>query len=167
MRKRVGKYAEEGLIGSLTIYPLQCTAVYQFGRVVATVLIVRAMHGVVDIVLQHLSAHSGIASLATIGIEEVGIVQMRLKLTHEAVIFVDATLVGSRDRAFVASSPLAKHTRSVAIVLHDFRENDMGGIVRLLSCLYGVLIVAIHHATDAVLLIATHPSMSSVLTCHK
>ena len=125
------------------------------------------MHGIADIVLQHLATYCRIARLTAIGIEEVGIVEVGLELAHETIVLIDASLVGCRDRAFVASRPLTKHTRGIAIVLHNLGKDDMGCIIRFLTCLYGVFVIAILHATNAIFLIATHPGMSGMLTRHE
>ena len=94
---------------------------------------------------------------------------MGLELAYVAVEFVYPPFVGSRHRAFVSSGPLAEHAGSVAVIFHYFREDDMSGVIWVLSY-YGVFIVVaiFHHRHIApIFLIAPYLTVSRVLSGHK
>ena len=166
MGQRVGEHSEERFVGGLLINPLHGTLVYEVGRVILAVLVAFAIHRVVNIVYLHLTAHI-LVHTTSVGIEKVGIVEVSLELAYIAIIFIYTSRVRCRDRALIAASPLTEHTSNVAIVLHDFGQNDMRRIIRLLARLRVVLVVAIHNATAPILVVATHLGVARVLASHE
>ena len=113
-----------------------------------------------------------VATRTTEFVQEVGIIGVGFKLADVAIIFVDAALVGRRSGVFVAASPFAKHTRGVAVLLEDFRQNLVVHIIGFLSCpAFGKISVATievgHILAAPVFLVAAHVGVSAVLPSHE
>ena len=70
---------------------------------------------------------------------------MGLELADEAIILVDAALVGRRARTFVAARPLAEHAGGITVLLHDLRQNNVTRIVGFLSHNGIFIIVTVLH----------------------
>ena len=117
----------------LRVYPVHRTLMNQVGRIFRALIILLARHGVADVFVQHQSADSGISTLTAVFVEEIGIIQVCLELANIAKELINATLVGGRLRAFVATSPFAKHSCSITLPFQDFWYNDVVGIVWQLS----------------------------------
>ena len=58
MRKSIGEYAEERLVGSLTVEPFQGTLMNQVGRILLAVQIIGAVHSIRRIGGKLHSSHS-------------------------------------------------------------------------------------------------------------
>jgi len=167
VRQRVGEDAEEGLVLALAAQPLECALVDDIGAVLPAVVVVRAVHGVPDVLLQYLADDGRVAPRAAEAVEEVGEVEVCLELTDVAEELVHAALVGGGGAAFVAAGPLAEHPRPVAFSLEDFRQDDVRGGIGLLSDDGVVLILAVQHTSLSVLLVAAHVEVSRVLSRHQ
>ena len=145
MRQGVSQYAEKRLFVVLLVQPLQCFLMNHVGRVLRTFLVVGTIHRILDVFIHHHPHHSGVAQRFTITVQEIGVVEMSLKLTDVTVVFIYSPFVGSRTRAFISSRPFAEHTRGIAIVFHYFRQDYMVGIIRMLSYYRIFLVLPIQH----------------------
>lgn len=168
VRQGVGKVAEEGLVGRLAVEPIERRLVNEVGRVLLAQFITGSPHGVPDILVERDPHRGRVAQSRVVAVQEVGIVEVRLKLADVTEELVDPTLVGGRDRTFVTAGPLAEHTGRVAIVLHHLGQDHMIGVVGVLSYHGIVGIDAITHlaALGPILLVATHLAVSRVLPRH-
>ena len=139
------------------------------GRILRTFFVAFTMLRILDIVFQRNADHFLVALRLAISVQEVRIIQMRLILAYIAIVFINATLIGSRDRAFISTCPLTEHAGSITIVLHDFGQDDMCRIIRMLPHPTELLVHPhINHRHIApILLVATHLGMSRVLTGHE
>lgn len=106
VRKRVGKDAQEGFVLALLVEPVESVLMNKVGRILLAVDIVVAKHGVLDVLIQNNAFHGLVARRTAVGIEEVGIVEMCLKLADVAIKLINAALIGRRNRTFVAASHL-------------------------------------------------------------
>ena len=116
----------------------------EVGRILLAVEVVVARQLVLCVLRELDTAYTFVTPRAAVLIQEVGIVGVSLELADETVVFVDAAFVGRRFRALVAAGPLAEHTRGVAVLLHDFGQDD---VVRVIGFLADEIIVL----ADAVL----------------
>ena len=167
VRQGIGEDSEERLVGRLLVQPGHGALVNQVGGVLLALLVVRAIHGVGRILLQHFALHAVVARAAAVTIQEVGIVEVGLELADVAIELVDAALVGRRVRAFVAARPFAKHTRGVAVVLENFGDNHVVGVVGLLAHAGVVRVCAVLHRACPILLVGAHMGVARVLSCHE
>ena len=117
VREGVGEDTQEGLVGTLGIEPFERTAMNEVGGVLRAAFIVGAVHRPAGVGFEDLAPHAGVAAAAAIGIQNIRIVQMRLKLADIAIELVDAPRLGRGDGAFVASCPFAEKPGGVAIIL--------------------------------------------------
>ena len=121
-------------------------------------------------VLFHCDADDlGVIAALAVTVEEVGIVQMGLKLADETVIFVNAALVGGGGGTFIAAGPFSEHACGIAVVFHDLGKNDVLRSVRFLAY-NGIILV--HSVIDhgrfvPVFLVAAHVGVAGMLSCHK
>ena len=122
-----------------------------------------------DVLIQNYALHGLVARRTAIGVEEVGIVEMRLKLADVAIKLIDAAFIGRRNRTFIAASPLTEHSRGVAIVFENFGNDDVGGVVRFLTNKGIVGVVTILHGVvvGPIFLVASHVGVSRMLTRHE
>ena len=166
MRQGVRQEAVERLFAVLLVEPFQCLLVNQVSRILRTLEIVFAAHRVADVVFQNHAADGRITCGTAVGVQEVRVVEVRLKLAHVAEVFVHAPLVGSRGRTLVAAGPFAEHPGGIAVLLHDFRQDDMLWVIRLLSGHGILLVLSVPHLAEPVFLVASHVSVSAVLSGH-
>ena len=166
MRQGVRQEAVERLFAVLLVEPFQCLLVNQVGRILRTLEIVVAAHRVADVVFQNHTADGRITCGTAVGVQEVRVVEVRLKLAHVAEVFVHAPFVGSRGRTLVAAGPFTEHAGGIAVLLHDFRQDDMLRVIRLLSGHGILLVLSVPHLAQPVLLVASHVSVSAVLSGH-
>ena len=167
MRQRVGEDTEERFSVSLLRKPLHSPLVDEVGRILPAVIVVGPAHGMFHILLQHLAHNGGIAQGTTVTIEEVGEVEMCLKLTDVAIELVDATLVGCRCAPLIATSPLSEKSCGVSVVAHDFWQDDMGGVVRFLANDGIVVTLAVGDLPQPMLAVSSHEGMTGVLARHQ
>ena len=139
------------------------------GRILLAVGIVVAKHGVLDVLIQNNALHGLVARRTTVGIQEIGIVEMRLKLADVAIELIDTALIGGGNRTFITASPLTEHTRGVAIIFEDFGNDNVGGVVRFLSNKGVVGVVTILHGVvvGPIFFVASHVGVSRMLTRHE
>ena len=152
----------------LLVYPLQSFVVDDTGRILRTFEIIFTKHRMLDVLLHHLSHHSGIAQRFAISIQEIWIIQVGLELANVAIEFIYATLIRSRSRTLVASSPLTKHSCTIAFVFEHLWQYLMLWVVRFLTN-YRILFVfsILHHWHSApIFFVASNVGMTSMLTCH-
>ena len=167
MRQRVGEDAEERFSVGLLRKPLHRPLVDEVGRILPAVVVVGPAHSMFHILLQHLAHNGGVALGTTVTIEEVGEVEMCLKLTDVAIELVDATLVGCRRTTLIATSPLSEKPRGVSVVAHDFWQDDMGGVVRFLANDGIVVTLAVGDLPQPMLAVSSHEGMTGVLARHQ
>ena len=167
--KRIGKDSQEGFVLALLVEPVEGVLMNKVGRILLAVGIVVAKHGVLDVLIQNNAFHGLVARRTAVGIEEVGIVEMRLKLADVAIKLIDAAFIGRRNRTFIAASPLTEHTRGVAIVFEDFGNDNVGGVVRFLTNKGIVGVVTILHGVvvGPIFFVASHVGVSRMLTRHE
>lgn len=168
--ERVGEDAEEGLVGGLTVKPFQSFLVDEVGRVLRPVGVVGTIHRPLDVLVEGDAHSGGVAERLAVAVEEVGIVEMCLELTEIAVVFVDAAGVGCRRASLVASGPLAEHSGGIARVVEYLGDDDVGGVVRLLSdnrIVYVVAVAVVEVGLVPVLLVASHMGVARVLAGHE
>ena len=167
VRQGIGKETVERLGSVLLVEPFHRLAVDEVGRVLRALEVVVAVHRVADVVFQDDAGHGGIACGPAVTVQEVRVVEVRLKLAHIAEVFVHAALVGSGGRALVAACPFAEHAGGIAILLHDFRQDDVLRVVGFLSR-YGIfLVLPVPHFAAPVLLVTSHVAVSAVLAGHQ
>ena len=169
MRQSIGKDAEKRAVAILTVEPFQGFAVNHVGRILRTLFITVAIHGILDVFLHCHTHDSRVACRLAVAVQEIRIIQVCLKLADISIELVNATFVGRRNRPFVAAGPLAEHAGSIAVILHNLRQNHMVGVVWMLTDNGIILIFAIHHCRHIfpIFFIAAHFTMSAVLTSHK
>ena len=94
---------------------------------------------------------------------------MRLILAYITIIFINASLVGSRNGTFVTSCPFTEHTGSISVILHNFRQDNMGRIIRMLaySAEFFVHSHLNHRHIAPIFLVTTYFGMSCMLTGHE
>ena len=94
---------------------------------------------------------------------------MSLELADIPVELIHPTLVGSRYRALIPSGPFSEHTGGISVLLHDLRQDNMVGIIRLLTHYRPVLILTIIHYRGIlpVFTVASHMSVARMLSCHQ
>ena len=167
--KRIGKDSQEGFVLALLVEPVEGMLMNKIGRILLAVGIVVAKHGVLDVLIQNNALHGLIARRTTVGIQEVGIVEMRLKLADVAIELINAALIGGGNRTFVATSPLTEHTRGIAIIFENFGNDNVGGVVWLLSNKGIVRVVTILHGVvvGPIFFVASHVGVSRMLTRHE
>ena len=167
MRKCVGKDAKEGLSLLLVTQPRQGTLVNKLGTILLTVVVIFTIHGVLNILLQHLTHHTGIAHGTAITIQKIGEIKMCLELTYVAIEFVHTTFIRCRDATLITACPLAEHTCMIASRLHNLRQDRHSRVVGFLPH-YGIIhILTVLHASAPIFLVATHMGVTRVLTSHK
>ena len=132
-------------------------------------MIIGTVHRIFDILFHHNTYDTRIAQRLAITVQEIGIIEVGLKLTDISVIFIDSPFIRSGHRTFVPPCPFAKHAGSISVIFHDLRQNDMFRIIRVLSDNREFFIIAIHHrrCLSPILFIATYFTMSGMLSGHQ
>jgi len=94
---------------------------------------------------------------------------MGLELADVAEELVDAALVGRRFRTFIATGPFAKLSRTVACCLHDFGNDNVCCVQRMLAHPGKVCVLSVVHRILVVpiLLVAPHGAVPAVLSRHQ
>lgn len=169
MRQGIGEDAEKRLVFRLLIEPFKGLLVDDVGRILWAFLVFLTKHGIFDVLFQHFATHALVASRAAVGVQEVRIIEVGLKLANETIVFVNAALVGRGHRTLVAAGPLAEHTGGIAVVFEDFRNDDVSGVIRFLSHHGEIGVVAIFHhvVVSPILLVATNMRVARMLARHK
>lgn len=169
VRQGVGEDAEERLCATLLIEPSKGFTMDEVGRILLAFGIIAPYHVVLYVLVQDDAPNGCVAFRTGVAVEEIGEIEMGLILANVAVKLVNAPLVGSGSRAFVAPSPFAEQACGVAIVFENFGQNDVGGVVGLLSHDGVVLVLAIgdEGRLRPVFPIATNMGVSCVLTGHE
>ena len=96
MRKSVCKESHKRFSPVLAVYPFKRLIVNDFCRLLFSLSVFTPEHGILDILTHHFTHNGRIAAAATESVEEIRIIQMRLKLAYIAVELINATFVGSR-----------------------------------------------------------------------
>ena len=167
VRKSIGEETVKRLGSVLLVEPFQGLAVDDVGRVLRTLEVVIATHRVADVVFQDDAGHGRVACGPAVTVQEVRVVEVSLKLAHVTEVFVHAALVGSGGRAFVAARPFAEHAGGIAVLLHDFRQDDVLRVVGFLSRHGIFLVLSVPHLAAPVFLVASHVAVSAVLAGHQ
>ena len=167
MRQRVGEDTKERFPVGLLPEPLHRPLVDEVGRILPAVVVVGTAHGMFNILLQHLTHNGGVALGTAEAGEEVGEVEMCLKLADVAIELIDATFVGCRRTTLVATSPLSEKSCGVSVVAHHLWQDDMGGVVGFLTNDGIVVTLAVGDLPLPMLAVSSHESMTSVLTRHQ
>ena len=94
---------------------------------------------------------------------------MGLELAYVAIVFVDTTCFGCRDRPFVASCPFTEHARGVAIILENLGDDNVSSVVWFLSYNVVVAVVAIFYGAciSPIFVVTPHVGVTCVLTRHE
>ena len=94
---------------------------------------------------------------------------MRLILAYITIILIDTSLVWCRNRTFVTSCPLTKHTSGISVILHDFRQDNVRCIIRMLtySTEFFVHPHLNHRYIAPIFLVSTYLGMARMLSCHE
>ena len=167
MRQGIGEDAQERFLFLLITQPCQRSLVNQVGTVLLAIVIILAKHSMTDILLQHLTHHTGIAQSSAVTVQEVREVKMGLELADIAIKLFHTTFVGRRGTTLITTCPLAEHTRMVTGSLEDFRQDRYSRVVWLLTYHGIVGIQTILHPTAPILFIAPYMGMPRVLPCHE
>ena len=92
----VGEDAQERLSTFLTVEPFEGFLMDEVGAVLSALeVVVGTGHSVPDVLLEHHAMGLGVAGRTAESVEEVGVVGVSLVLADVAVVFIDATLIGS------------------------------------------------------------------------
>ena len=167
MGNGVGEQSIEGLTAVLPVEPLHGLLVDDIGTIFRTLVVIFPIEGVLNIALLDVATDGLIAIAPTIFVQEIGIVGMSFELTDVAIELIDTTLLRRRNTAFIASCPLAELGCGVAVLLHDFGEDDMSRIKGMLTHNGKVLVPIIEDLARTVFLVATNLAMACVLTRHE
>jgi hypothetical protein len=92
-----------------------------------------------------------------------------LELTDIAEIFVYPAFVRSRAGTFITSRPFAEHTGGISVLFHYLGQDNVIGVIRMLTHYRELFVVAIHHCgcIRPIFLVAPYFAMSCMLSCHK
>ena len=94
---------------------------------------------------------------------------MGLELTDVAEIFVYPAFVRSGAGTFITSRPFAEHTGGISVLFHYLGQDNVIGVIRMLTDYCILLVVAIHYCGGVrpIFLVAPYFAMSCMLSCHK
>ena len=95
-------------------------------------------------------------------------IKVCLELTDITEIFVNSTFVRWGNGALI-SGPFCEHTRSIAVVLHYFGQDDIIDTIGMLADDNIIQVVAIHHGRriSPILFVATYLTVSGMLPGHE
>ncbi len=82
------------MLGILLVYPFQCLVVNDAGRILIALEVVFAKHRILDVLFHHFSYYYCISQSLAISVQEIRVVEMRLKLTDVSIEFIHAPFVG-------------------------------------------------------------------------
>ena len=169
MRQGVGEKAIERLLSVLLVQPFQRLTVNQVSRILCTFLVIIAKHRIVDIIFHQDAYNSCVSFLFTVSVQKIGIIRMSLELAYITIEFINTPFIRRGTRTFITTCPLAEDSRSITVLLHDFRENDMIFIVWFLTGNGEFVINSIFYGGYSlpVFLISTHMGVSRVLPRHQ
>ena len=169
MWKRISEEAIKRLFAILLINPLHGFLMNQIGRILRTLFVIITKHGIIDVVFHYNTYDSGISFLFTVSVQEIGIVQMCLKLTYITVKFIYTPFIRCGAGTFIAARPFTENSCNIAVLLHDFGQNNVVFIIRFLSYDREIFIDAVCHGRNIfpIFFITTHMSMPSVLPGHQ
>lgn len=145
----------------------------EVGRIGWTLRVVSLRgHPVGDVFVEHDAMRGRVAFGAREGVEEIGVVGVRLVLADEAEKLVEAASVRQAVRTFVAPCPFAEKPRGIARTMENFAQDGAIGEIRLLSRpAVGHFAVAAIETVDKmpppVFAIAAHVSVARVLSRHQ